>query len=74
MASDLFLRDVIEDDLPIFFEQQLDSDANYMVAFTAENPSDRDAFSAHWKKILGDETTKIKPYFCRACGWSHREL
>jgi RimJ/RimL family protein N-acetyltransferase len=60
MTSDLFLRDVIEDDLPIFFEQQLDPDANYMAAFTAKNPADRDAFTAHWNKILGDDTTTNK--------------
>jgi RimJ/RimL family protein N-acetyltransferase len=60
MTSDLLLRDVREDDLPIFFEQQLDSDANYMAAFTAKNPSDRDAFTSHWSKILGDDTTTNK--------------
>jgi RimJ/RimL family protein N-acetyltransferase len=57
MTNDLLLRDVIEDDLPIFFKQQLDSDANYMAAFTAKNPADRDAFTSHWNKILGDHTT-----------------
>lgn len=57
MTSDLLLRDVIEDDLPIFFEQQLDSDANYLAAFTIRNPADRDAFTAHWNRILGDDTT-----------------
>lgn len=60
MTSDLLLRDVIEDDLPIFFEQQLDSDANYMAAFTARNPADRDAFNSHWNKILGDDATTNK--------------
>jgi RimJ/RimL family protein N-acetyltransferase len=60
MTSDLFLRDVIEDDLPVFFEQQLDADANYMAAFTAKNPADRDAFTAHWNKNLGDDTTTNK--------------
>ena len=46
------LRNVSEDDLPIFFTHQLDADANHMAAFTAKNPSDRDAFDAHWAKIL----------------------
>ena len=54
------LRDVIESDLPILFEQQLDPDANYMAAFTARDPTDRDAFMAHWARILGDETITIK--------------
>jgi RimJ/RimL family protein N-acetyltransferase len=48
-TSDAILRNVIESDLPIFFGQQLDSDANHMAAFTA-----------HWTRILGDETITIK--------------
>ena len=60
MTSDLLLREVREDDLPIFFEQQLDPEANYMAAFTAKNPADRDAFTAHWNKNLGDDTTTNK--------------
>jgi len=53
----LFLRDVVEDDLPLFFGFQLDPDANHMAAFIARDPSDRQAFIAHWKKILADPTT-----------------
>src|SRR5712691_5417534 len=60
LTSDILLRDVTENDLPIFFDQQLDSDANHMAAFTAKNPADRDAFTAHWTRILGDETITIK--------------
>jgi hypothetical protein len=33
MNSNVILRDVNEDDLSIFFEQQLDTTANYMAAF-----------------------------------------
>lgn len=47
------LRDVTEDDLPILFEHQLDPEANRMAAFA---PRDREAFMAHWSKILRDET------------------
>jgi RimJ/RimL family protein N-acetyltransferase len=54
------LRDVIESDLPIFFENQLDPDANYMAAFAARDPTDRDAFMAHWARILSNETNRIK--------------
>lgn len=60
LTSDVLLRDVTESDLPIFFDQQLDSDANHMAAFTAKNPADRDAFTAHWTRILGDEMITIK--------------
>ncbi len=60
MASDVLLRDVTEGDLPTFFEQQLDSAANHMAAFTGEDPADRHAFNAHWSKILGDDTVTIR--------------
>ena len=54
MTSDVVLRDVTEDDLPIFFEYQLDAAANHMVAFTVKDPADREAFAAKWARILGD--------------------
>ncbi|MCZ6944502.1 GNAT family N-acetyltransferase [Bacillus mycoides] len=58
--SEVKLRDIIEEDLPIFFEQQLDSTANYMAAFTAKDPTDKDSFFDHWKKNIADETITIK--------------
>ena len=57
---EVLLRDVRESDLPIFFDQQLDSAANRMAAFTHKDPADKEAFTAHWTKILGDETVTIK--------------
>jgi RimJ/RimL family protein N-acetyltransferase len=57
---DVLLRHVTMSDLPIFFDQQLDADANQMAAFTAKDSADRDAFMAHWTKILGDETITIQ--------------
>jgi RimJ/RimL family protein N-acetyltransferase len=57
MANELLLRKVVSDDLPIFFGYQLDPEANYMAAFTAKDPSNREAFMAHWRRILADETT-----------------
>lgn len=60
MKDELLLRDVLSDDLPIFFEQQLDQDAIFMAAFTAKDPTDREAFMAHWRKILGIDTCIIK--------------
>lgn len=53
LASSVVLRDVTEDDLPIFFEHQLDTEASRMAAFPSR---DRDSFMAHWRKILGDST------------------
>lgn len=54
LNSSVVLRDVREDDLPIFFEQQLDPEASAMAAFPSR---ERDSFMAHWRKILADDTT-----------------
>ncbi|MDO8753419.1 MAG: hypothetical protein Q7J80_05955, partial [Anaerolineales bacterium] len=51
------LRDVTEADLPIFFDQQLDPEATQMAAFPSR---DRDAFMAHWKKIMSTENVTLK--------------
>jgi RimJ/RimL family protein N-acetyltransferase len=56
-TSDVRLRAVTNDDLPIFFEQQRHPDANQMAAFPAR---DWDAFTAHWTKIRADENVTIK--------------
>jgi RimJ/RimL family protein N-acetyltransferase len=60
----MFLRDVVEDDLPLFFDFQLDPEANSMAAFTARDPTDREAFTAHWKKVLVDPTTINRTIVC----------
>jgi RimJ/RimL family protein N-acetyltransferase len=52
MTGDVRLRDVIEDDLPTFFEDQRDPEAARMAAFAAR---DREAFFAHWRRILADD-------------------
>jgi len=52
MTLDVRLRDVEKDDLPVFYEQQLDADAARMAAFPSR---DRAAFDEHWaKNILGN--------------------
>jgi RimJ/RimL family protein N-acetyltransferase len=60
LTSGVLLRDVAEGDLPIFFEQQLDPAANHMAAFTAKDPGDKDAFTAHWNRILDDDAITKK--------------
>jgi RimJ/RimL family protein N-acetyltransferase len=60
----LSLRDVVEDDLPLFFDFQLDPDANSMAAFTARDPTDREAFTAHWNKIMAEPTNIIRAIVC----------
>ena len=57
MTNSIQLRDVTEDDLPIFFEHQLDPDATEMAAFPAR---DRDAFMAHWAKIMTNDSVILK--------------
>ncbi|MCH8824516.1 MAG: GNAT family N-acetyltransferase [Planctomycetes bacterium] len=58
--SKIQLRAVADVDLAVFFDYQLDKQANYMAAFTAKDPNNRDAFDAHWEKIRGDEQVVIK--------------
>lgn len=64
MANELLLRDVVNDDLPIFFVQQLDKEANHMAAFTAKDPTNQAAFTAHWHRILTNETVIIQTIIC----------
>ncbi|MFT9847092.1 GNAT family N-acetyltransferase [Aneurinibacillus sp. REN35] len=54
------LRDVTEEDLPLFFEHQVDATANHMAAFTAKDPTDKKAFFAHWAKIMNNENIMSK--------------
>jgi RimJ/RimL family protein N-acetyltransferase len=55
MAS--VLRDVVESDLPVFFEHQRDPEAARMAAFPAR---EEEAFMAHWRKILADDAVATK--------------
>ena len=57
MLSSITLRDVTESDLPILYEQQLDPEATAMAVFPSR---DRDAFMAHWAKIMVYEKNIIK--------------
>jgi len=60
MSNKLLLRNVVNDDLPIFFEHQLDQEANYMAAFTAKDPTNQEVFMIHWHRILADKTNIIQ--------------
>lgn len=53
MASDVVLREVVAEDLPLFFAHQQDPDANRMAGFP---PRERAAFDAHWDRLLDDAT------------------
>ena len=58
--SDVHLREVVDADLPILFEQQVDPDANRMAAFTVADPTDRDAFLTRLRRIRADESVPIR--------------
>jgi RimJ/RimL family protein N-acetyltransferase len=60
-APDVRLREVVPADLPIFFAQQADPESARMAAFASR---DRDAFDAHWKKILADEALVVRTILC----------
>lgn len=64
MTNQLLLRNMENDDLPVFFEHQLDPEANYMAAFTAKDPTNREAFMAHWQRILADKTVILQTILC----------
>jgi RimJ/RimL family protein N-acetyltransferase len=62
MPNDVQLRVVIESDLPIFFQQQIDPDASQMAAFPSR---DREAFMAHWHKIMANDSIFMKTILFR---------
>ena len=51
------LREVVESDLPVFYEHQRDPEAAAMAAFP---PRERDAFMAHWAKTLANDACITK--------------
>ena len=53
MAHEIRLRDVVIEDLPIFFEHQIDLEA---VDLAAHSPRDQAAFQAHWTELLSKES------------------
>ncbi len=57
MKSEVTLRQVEEEDLAVFFEQQLDPEATEMAAFPSR---ERDAFMAHWQKSMKDQSNLFK--------------
>ncbi|HTQ43637.1 MAG TPA: GNAT family N-acetyltransferase [Polyangiaceae bacterium] len=57
MGEAILLRDVVADDLPIFFEHQRDPEA---VAMSKAPSRDHDAFMEHWRRVLGNPSTRTK--------------
>jgi RimJ/RimL family protein N-acetyltransferase len=57
MTPAVFLRDVEDGDLDVFFDHQADPRAGAMAAFPAR---DRDQFEAHWAKLRADDTKVVR--------------
>lgn len=54
------LRNAVAGDLPILFEFQTDPAANRMAAFTAKDPTDRDAYMTKWTRLQADPTIVLR--------------
>ena len=54
------LREVVEGDLDTFFSHMQDEGAVWMAAFTPPDPSDREAFDAHWRRLSTDPTVMAR--------------
>lgn len=49
-----------KDDLNAFFQFQLDKEANYLAAFTAEDPNNKTAYIEKYTKFLTDPTINMR--------------
>jgi RimJ/RimL family protein N-acetyltransferase len=54
-TSEVELRPVRRDDLPVLFAHQLDPVANHVAAFVAADQADRAAFDTRWERLLTDD-------------------
>jgi RimJ/RimL family protein N-acetyltransferase len=54
------LREVRDDDLVVFYAYSNDPEAVRMAAFTAEDPSDRTHFEAHWARLRHDRSVMVR--------------
>ena len=59
-SNTITLRDVAGSDLDKFYAYNKEPEAVRMAAFTSKDTSVREAFDAHWAKIMNDDTVMIK--------------
>ena len=57
MSAAVTLREVRDEDLPVFFVHQSDPESNRMASFPAR---DQEAFDAHWAKIRADASIVLR--------------
>ncbi len=54
------LRQTEKSDLDLFFQFQLDKEANYLAAFTSKDPTDKNAYFEKFTKHLNDPTINMQ--------------
>ena len=58
--TQLKLRRSEKSDLEFFFQFQLDKEANYLAAFTAKDPTDKEAYFEKYSKHMDDPTINMQ--------------
>lgn len=58
--NDITLTATYKEDLNLFFQFQLDKDANYLAAFTSKDPTDKAAYIEKYTKHLADPTINMQ--------------
>ncbi len=56
----LELRQTEKPDLEFFYQFQLDTEANYLAAFTSKDPTDKEAYLEKYTKLLNDPTINMQ--------------
>ena len=62
--SNVRIQPTLQGDLAPLFEQQSDPAANYMAAFTAPDPYDRDAYMQKWLGVLDNPEIAMWSIYC----------
>lgn len=60
ITSTISLTETVEEDLEAFFYFQLDSEANYLAAFTAKDPTNKAAYIEKYTTHLADPTIRMR--------------
>jgi len=58
--STIILKETVKDNLNTFFEFQLDEEAIHLAAFTAKDPTDKNAYLEKYGKHLADPTIHMR--------------
>lgn len=60
MSMDVSLRPVHVSDLPVFYRQMNDPEANRVAAFTSPKTADWSLFEAHWKRLRESDDVVVR--------------